>query len=153
MRSRLSLGELGSATCSFEAVLLSFLHSGVAGHETSSLQSGAELGVQGQQGTGNAVADSAGLTGHAAACDGDNNVNLANQVSSDQGLTDDQLQGLQTKVIVDIAAVDDDGTGAVLVNANTGNGGLTAAGAVVILLLALVQNRLPPNYRVQASGF
>ena len=91
------------------------------------------------------MADSAGLTGNAAARDGDNDVNLAQQIGGDQGLTDDQLQGVQTEILVDVTAVDDDGTGAVLVNANTGNGGLTTAGAVKILLLALVQSKLPPN--------
>ena len=149
----LALGELGSATCGLQTVLLSLLHSGITGHEASSLQGSAVLGIQGDQSAGNAVTDSAGLTGNAAACDGDNDINLANQVGGDQGLTNDQLQGLQTEVIVDVAAIDDDGTGAVLVNANTGNGGLTTAGAVKILLLALVHSKLPPNYRVQASGF
>ena len=121
MESSISaLAELGSATCGLQTVLLSFLHSGVAGHEASSLQSGAVLGIQSDQSTGDAVTDSAGLAGNAAASDGDNDVNLAQQVSGDQGLTDDQLQGLQTEVIVDVAAIDDDGTGAVLVNANTG---------------------------------
>ena len=99
------------------------------------------------------MTDSAGLAGNAAAGDGDNNVDLAQHVGGDQGLTNDQLQGLQTEVIVDITAIDNDGTGAVLVNTNTGNGGLTTAGAVKILLLALVHSKLPPNYRVQASGF
>ena len=80
MRDRLSLGELRCATSGLQTVLLSFLHSGVAGQETCSLQSGAQLGVQGQQVTGDAVTDRAGLTGNAAACDGDNNVNLANQL-------------------------------------------------------------------------
>ena len=79
------------------------------------------------------MADGAGLTGNAAAGDGDNDVNLAQQIGGDQGLTDDQLQGVQTEILVDITAVDNDGTGAVLVNANTGNGGLTTAGAVKIL--------------------
>ena len=78
------------------------------------------------------MADSTGLTGYAAAGDGDNDVNLAQQIGGDQRLTDDQLQGVQTEILVDVTAVDDDGTGAVLVNANTGNGGLTTAGAVKI---------------------
>ena len=138
MRNRLSLGELGSATCSLQAVLLSFLHSGVTGQETSGLQRSAVLGVQIQQGAGDAVTDSAGLTGNAAAGDGDNNINLAGHIGGNQRLIDDQLQGVQTEVVVDLAAVDDDGAGAVLINANTGDGGLPTAGAVVILLLALV---------------
>ena len=91
------------------------------------------------------MTDSASLAGNTAASNGDNDVNLAQHVGSDQGLTDDQLQGLQTEVVVDVAAVDDDGAGAVLVNANAGNGGLTTAGAVKLLLLALVHSKLPPN--------
>ena len=43
------------------------------------------------------MTDSAGLAGNAAAGDGDNDVNLAQQIGGDQGLTDDQLQGLQTE--------------------------------------------------------
>ena len=84
MRNRLSLGELRSATSGLQTVLLSLLHSGVTGQETGGLQSGAILGIQGQQGTGNAVTDSAGLAGNAAAGNGDNDVDLANQISGDR---------------------------------------------------------------------
>ena len=91
------------------------------------------------------MTDSAGLAGNTAACNGNNNVDLADQIGGDQGLIYDQLQGVQTEVVVDLTAVDDDGTGAVLINANTGDGGLPTAGAVKILLLALVQSKLPPN--------
>ena len=90
------------------------------------------------------MTDSASLASNTAASDGNNDVNLANQLGGVQGLTNDQLQGLQTEVIVDVAAVDDDGTGAVLVYTNTGNGGLTAAGAVVILRRALGPYQVPP---------
>ena len=55
----LALGELRCATGGFETVLLSFLHSGVAGHEAGGLQSGTVLGVHDHQGTGNAVTDGA----------------------------------------------------------------------------------------------
>ena len=90
------------------------------------------------------MTDGAGLAGNAAAGDGYNDVNLAQQIGGNQGLTNDQFQGLQAKVLVNIAAIDGDGTGAVLVDANAGNAGLTTAGAVKILLLALVQSVLPP---------
>ena len=91
------------------------------------------------------MTDSASLAGNAAASNGDNDVNLAQHIGGNQGLTNDQLQGLQAKVAIDIAAIDDDGASAVLVNANTGHGGLSTAGAVKILLLALVHSKLPPN--------
>ena len=58
----LSLAELRRATSGFETVFLAFLHTRVAGEETSLLQHGAQvLAVILQQGAGHAVADSAGL--------------------------------------------------------------------------------------------
>ena len=80
-----------------------------------------------------------------AALDGADHIHLAEQVGGDQRLTDDQLQGVETEVVVDLAAVDDNGTGAVLINADTGDRGLAAAGAVMILFLALVHRLLPPD--------
>ena len=46
LKSRSALAELRSAAGGFEAVLLAFLHSRVAGQETGGLQSGAVLAVQ-----------------------------------------------------------------------------------------------------------
>ena len=66
-----------------------------------------------QQGAGDAVTQSAGLAGNAAALHGSNDVHLAQGIGGVQGLTDHHLQGLQTEVIVDVAAVDGDGAGAV----------------------------------------
>ena len=91
------------------------------------------------------MAHCASLAGDAAASDGSNDVDLANQTSGLQGLADDQLQGLQTEILVDLTTVDDDGAGAVLVDADACDGGLTTAGAVKLLLLALVHVKLPPN--------
>ena len=111
---RLSLAELRCATSGFEAVLLTLLHTRIAGEEASGLQGGAELLIGQQQGAGHTVTDSAGLTGDAAAGDGGNDVHLAQLLGGSQGLTDQQLQGLQTEVLVDVTAVDGDRTGAVL---------------------------------------
>ena len=86
------------------------------------------------------MTDGACLTGHAAAGDSDNQVNLAQHVGSDQRLTNQQLQGLQTEVIVDVTAVDGDGTGAAFINTDSGDGGLPTAGALLILSLALVHS-------------
>ena len=142
---RLSLGELGSATGGLQTVLLSLLHSGVAGQEAGGLQGCAVLSVDAEESAGNAMTDSAGLAGNAAALDGADDVNLADGVGADQGLTNDELQGIETEVVVDVTAVDDDGAGAVLVNANAGDGRLTSAGAVLILSLAFVHDLLPPD--------
>ena len=153
---KLSLAELGSATGGFEAVLLAFLHSGVAGQETGGLQGSAVALIDQQQGAGDAVADGAGLAGNAAAGNGGLDVNLADGAGGDQGLTDDELQGIQTEVVVDITAVDGDRAGAVGDEVNAGNGGLSAAGAVHIGLLALIgcHISLPPlsGPKLRASG-
>ena len=46
---RLSLAELGSATSGFETVLLTLLHTRIAGQEAGLLQNGAVFGVHQQQ--------------------------------------------------------------------------------------------------------
>ncbi len=66
------------------------------------LQGGAELLIGQQQGAGHTVTDGAGLAGDTAAGDGSNDVHLAQLLGGDQGLADQQLQGLQAKVIVDV---------------------------------------------------
>ena len=143
---RLALAELGSAAGGFEAVLLALFHSRVAGQETGGLEGGAEALVHGQQGAGDAVADGAGLAGHAAAGDGGDDVHLAEGVGGDQRLTDDQLQGLETEVVVDVTAVDGDGAGPAGEEVHARHGALPAAGAVHISLLALIGSHytLPP---------
>ena len=124
---RLSLAELRCATSCFETVFLALLHTRIAREEAGLLQDGAILGVDQQQGAGHAVTQSAGLTGHAAALDGGNDVDLAELLRSGEGLTDDHLQGLETEILVDVAAVDGDSAGAVLEEANAGDGGLSTA--------------------------
>ncbi len=109
MSGLLSLGELRRATGSLEAVLLAFLHTRVAGEETSLLQHGAQvLAVILQQGAGHAVADSAGLAGDAAAGHAADNVELLVGAGEGQGLTDNKLQRVQTEIIVNISVVDRD---------------------------------------------
>jgi hypothetical protein len=56
--------------------------------------------------------------------------NLSTVPVADQRLTDDELQGLKSKIVVDAAAVDGDGAGAAGEQVNAGDGGLSAAGAV-----------------------
>ena len=77
------------------------------------------------------MADSASLASTATANNVDNDVKLALVLSQNQGAVDEQLQGLEAKVIVDVAAVDSDLAGTI-VNANAGNGMLTTASAVEI---------------------
>ena len=126
-----ALAELGRATSSLQAVLLTFLHTRIAGQEASLLQNRTVLLVLLQQSAAQAVTDSASLTGNTAAGNADDDIVLALQAQQDQRRTDDQLQGLQTKVVVDITIVDGDLASAG-VNANAGNGILTTTSAVEI---------------------
>ena len=64
-----ALAELGRATSSLQAVLLTFLHTRIAGEEASFLQGSTQFRISLAQGTGNAVTNRAGLTGHTAAAD------------------------------------------------------------------------------------
>ena len=104
----LSLGELRSATSGLETVLLSLLHTRVAGQEAGGLQSGTVVRVCCEQGAGNTVTDSTCLTGDTAACNVRNDVELAVGAGYAEGLVDDELQGLETEVIIDGTAVDGD---------------------------------------------
>ena len=139
-----ALRELGSAAGGFQAVLLTLLHTRLAGEEAGGLEGGAELGVDLQQSAGHAVADGAGLAGHAAAGDGGDDVHLAQGVGSGQGLANQQLQGLQAEVLGDVAAVDGDRAGAGGEEMHPGHGGLAAAGAIQIRRLARIHSFVPP---------
>ena len=143
MKIKSALAELGCTACCFQAVLLTFLHTRIAGQEASLLQDRTVLLVLLQQSAAQAVADSASLTGNTAARNADDDVVLALQAQQDQRRTDDQLQGLQTEVAVDVAIVDGDLAGAG-VNANAGNGILTTTSAVE-LRFGFVHIRLPPS--------
>ena len=103
-----ALAELGSTTCSLQTVLLALLHTRIAGQEASLLQSSAVLIALLQQGAAQAVADSASLAGNTAAGNADDDIILALEAQQDQRRADDQLQGLQTEVVVDVTVVDGD---------------------------------------------
>ncbi len=90
------------------------------------------------------MTDGTCLTGHAAAFDGADNIDFADGLGGDEGLTDNELEGVETEVIIDVATVDGDNAGAAFINADSCNGSLAAAGAVLLLFLALVHYVLPP---------
>ena len=142
--SRLSLGELGGAAGCFETVLFALLHSGVTGKEAGLLKGRTVLLVDAQKGSGDAMTDGAGLAGNAAAEDGNYNVEAAGGSGELQGLTDDELKGIETEIIVDVTVVDGDLTGSVGEEANSCDGGLSAAGAVEVRLFGLIHYPLPP---------
>ena len=105
--NKLSLGELRSTTSCFETVLLSFLHSGVTGEKTGLLEGRTEsFCICLKKSSGDTVTDGACLTGYTAAYDVANDIKLAHVAGEFQGLTNDELEGLKTKILVDILLVD-----------------------------------------------
>ena len=130
VRKCLCLGELVSTSCSLQAVLLSFLHSGVSGEVACALEHGTEvLGVVLEQSSGDTVTDRARLTGHAAAGDVADNVKAIGKTCQLEGLTDDNLECVKTEVIVDLSVVDDN-LACSLVKSDSGNGALSSACAI-----------------------
>ncbi len=150
----LSLGELGSTTSCFETVLLSFLHSGVTGEKASLLQSGTEcFCICLKKSSGNTVTDGTSLAGDTAADYIANDIKLAHIAGEFQGLTNDELEGIKTEIVIDISLIDGDhaGTG---INTNTGDGFLSSAGAVEIRFCTSVIHGFLPFFliRTQSSG-
>ena len=71
-----TLAELRSAAGGLQAYFLRSLHTRIAGQETGLLEDGTVVGIDEQQSAGNAVAQGAGLTGHTAALDGGDDIDL-----------------------------------------------------------------------------
>ena len=131
MVTQLSLGELRCAACGFETVLLSFLHTRVAREEACLLEGGLVALVSGYERTSEAVADCACLTRKAAAANGSNDIKLTDGFGYAEGLVDDELEGLKTKVIVNVSAIYGDVTRAG-VHTNASDRLLSSSGAVEI---------------------
>ena len=85
------------------------------------------------------MTDSAGLAGNTAAGHVGDDVELTGGAGNAEGLVDDELQGLETEVLIDGTAVDGD-LAAAGVQTNAGDGLLSAAGAVEVGLCTGVQN-------------
>ena len=97
------------------------------------------------------MTDGTCLAGHAAALYSADDVELLSGIGQCKRLTNDELQGLQTKVVINASAVDRDG--AVARNQSySGNRMLSSAGTVVVCYLRFVHNsRLLKTHILQAS--
>ena len=149
---RLTLAELGSATCSLEAVLLTFFHSGVTGKESCLFKLAAKLRINIEQSAGDAVTDGACLTCEAAAINIYKNIKLAECIGELEGITNDHLEGLISEIIVDVPLIDCDNAGSGN-EANSGNRLFTSA-CTKILCNGCHKSFPPPNYlSTRTSGF
>src|SRR5947209_847369 len=111
----------------FQAVLLALLLAGVAREKAGPLQRDPHLGVEIDEGTGDAEAEGTRLPGHAAAIDrGVDVVDLVGR-RGHQGLAQHHAMGLGGEVVLDGSAVDHDLAGAGA-DADAGHGLLAAAG-------------------------
>ena len=84
------------------------------------------------------MADSACLTCEAAAGDGAFDIELTVCMGSFQRLTNDQLEGFETEIIIDCEVIDLDFAGSAREQSYSCNRGLSSAGSVEICFLRLV---------------
>jgi len=103
------------------------------------------------EGAGNAVTDSAGLAGNAAAGHPADDIKLAIGIGKGQRLTYNVLQRIQAEIIVDIPIIDGDLAGP-LIQADSGDGAFPPSRAVKIGC-SLVHSLRPPLYRFHWAGF
>src|SRR6185437_5670419 len=103
---RLALGELEALARPLLAVLLAFLHAGIAREQSGAAQFGAELGVDQQQRAGDAERDRAALAGDAAPMNVGQHIVLPVELDGDQGTVGQQLTGWGAEIGGKSATVD-----------------------------------------------
>ena len=130
-RRRLALGVLRRLAGSLEPVLLAFLHPRIAGQEAGLAERQAmPLGVELEEGPGDAVADRAGLAGDAAALDLDHHVEAALGPGDPERHADVGLVDRVPEVLLERTAVDHD-LALARQEPDAGDGRLAATGAGV----------------------
>ena len=137
----LSLGELRCTTCALESVLLSFLHTRVTSEEASSLECGLVCLVSLYERSCKTVTDSACLTGKTAAVYVCDDIELTSSAGNTEGLVNDELEGLETEILVDVLLIDGDNACAGNY-ANTGNTLLSSTCAVEVGLRTCIHLRV-----------
>lgn len=127
-KALLTLRELRAAAGAVEAVLLAFLHAGVARHVVLLAELLDEVAVVLQQGAGDALGACAGLAGSAAAVDEDSHVDLVAELAVIQRAGDGVLVLNDPEELGEFTAVDGD-LAAARLDADAGDGGLATASA------------------------
>src|SRR4051794_719078 len=162
MAATLTLGELRALAGLLQAGLLALLHPGVAGEEAAALELAAQVGIGLEQRPGDAVAQGAGLGGHAAAVDAGDDVHPGLVAHGLERLADRPLQRRAREVVGERAVAPlalragqrelarpglqvDAGHGALALAHDVAAGGVAGAGAQVdrrlgdpLLLLGLL---------------
>ena len=102
----LSLGKLEAFPSTLLSVLLAFLDSGIAGHQTCMLESWTKIGIELEQRSRNAVSDRSRLARRTTAGDIDDEVKLVRGFSQLQWLTNNHSQSFIWEVAVKGFVVD-----------------------------------------------
>ena len=89
------------------------------------------------------MADSTRLTADTATADGSHDIKLTDRAGNAEGLVDNQLQGLQSEILVDGAPVDGDLTVSG-VQTNAGDGLLATTGTVEVGLCTCIHEFVLP---------
>lgn len=141
---RLSLGELRSLARFVQSVLLTLFGSWVAGEVAFLLEDGSvRLAVCDAERSCYAVADSARLSGKAAAADVDEHVILVLGAGGNEGLIDDQLHRIEGEVFLKAALVDDD-IALTCHETHSCDSGLSSAGAEILNFLGFFGSHNSP---------
>src|SRR5271157_5740730 len=126
---RLPLGELEALACALLAVLLAFLHTGIAGQKAILAKSWAQFRIEAADGAGESHAHRAGLPANAATLGRGNNVHLLRDAGEFQRFGGVMTPGMIRKIFIDFAAVHCELAGAGP-QKHASHGFLAAAGAV-----------------------
>src|SRR5208283_263820 len=132
---RLPLGELEALACALLAVLLAFLHTGVAGQKAILAKSRAQFRIETADGAGEPHAHRAGLPANAATLRGGHNIHLLRYAAELQRLGGVMTPGMIRKIFIDFAAVHREFAGAGP-QEHASHGFLAAAGAEKPILCA-----------------
>ncbi len=124
-----AFAELRSAASGFETVFLTLFAAGVAGEHAADFESLA-LFAGFKEGASKAQANGFGLSGESATGDHADDVIFVFDAKQSQGLFEVEDQGREGEIVLDVFPIDDDVAFA-SGNINAGNGGFTAASAVV----------------------
>jgi hypothetical protein len=130
---RSALGELEASACATLSVLLALLLTSVAGEEPVALEEGPEVAVELQKSAGDAVSDGTGLPALSAALDGDENVELLEELGGLEGLTEDHDRCGAVEVLIGGLSIDDDVSGAGAKSDARGGGLASACGAPFLI--------------------
>ena len=146
-----SLRKLRSASRCFETVFLTLFHTRITCEIAGLLDDRTKFRIHLDEGTCEAVADSAGLTCVTAAADCHIEVIFAESIDQRERLADDNLEGFRSEIIIDVTLIDNDLASSLR---KEYSGDRTLSSSCTVKSFACQLRILPNQYlRVSTSGF